>query len=172
MTHDPFRPLHDPARSIYDAFRREAQKRIQSPVVEWDQQIVNERLAVHEAAREIAIKNGLRIPSLAEVEQEENLAMGDFDYGSKWAHGVAQRMTKHEGYRAEWVNEILEGRSVLELALDVHMHVKGTVEGTKARFKRDLSALKEVAASWKNKGLCRFDDAVLEVVLAAIEEAE
>ena len=91
MTHNVFRPHFEPARTVYDAFQREAKKRPHKAGNNW---IVAERNAVWSAARDYAQQHGLRVPTMAEVEAAENRACGHVDYGSKWAYGVVEKMTK------------------------------------------------------------------------------
>lgn len=74
-------------------------------------------------------------------------------------------------YREQWVLDILNGRSVLQLALDVHTSSTGSFERSVEDQERDCLALREVEHTWKNRGSCDFDDAVLELVRAAIHEA-
>lgn len=74
-------------------------------------------------------------------------------------------------YREKWVEEILSGRSVLTLALDVHMTVNGSTDRDPIKQERDILALREIEHAWKNEGICDFDDAVLALVRAAITEA-
>lgn len=89
MTHDPFRPSREPARSIYDAFQAEASKRQGRSVEEWLQA---EREAVWRAAHDQAAMLALRCPTMGEIEAAERYAMGSVDYGLKWALGVERLM--------------------------------------------------------------------------------
>ncbi|MHC2876249.1 hypothetical protein [Ralstonia sp. 121560039-2] len=82
--------MREPARSIYDALRREASKRNERTVEEW---LAAERDAVLREAIFQAQKLGLKTPSLQDVEHAERLASGHTDYASKWAIGVAEAMT-------------------------------------------------------------------------------
>lgn len=84
---DIFRPGHDPARLLYDAFQGEAQLRRGRDVDEW---MAAERRAVWATARDYAQQQGLPIPSLAQVELKEQVAVGHTDFGAKWAYGVAE----------------------------------------------------------------------------------
>lgn len=88
---DIFRPRHDPARSIYDAFQCEADKRKGRTVEEW---MTAEREAVFREATHQAQKLGLRPPTIAEIISAENYASGSADYGAKWAYGVAEAMRR------------------------------------------------------------------------------
>lgn len=81
-----FRPITEPARTLYDAFQAEAGKRAGRSVEEWS---VAEAGAVWSAARDYAQQQGLAVPTMAQIESAELLARGHTDYGSKWAHGVA-----------------------------------------------------------------------------------
>ncbi|ANJ76241.1 hypothetical protein PQH03_28230 [Ralstonia insidiosa] len=91
---DHFRPLREPARSIYDALVREASKRSERTVEEW---LAAEPVAVHREASFQADKLGLKRPSMQDVERAERLATGHTDYASKWAIGVAEAMTPTRG---------------------------------------------------------------------------
>lgn len=80
-------------------------------------------------------------------------------------------------YREQWVEEILGDRSVLEVALDVHMTNTGAMErpfGDNGVYqRRDIDALLEIDRSWKPTMLDksrRFDNAVREVVRAVLAE--
>lgn len=86
---DPFRPRHEPARTIYDAFQAEAKRRKERTVEEW---VRAERDAVWRAARDYAQQHELTIPTMAQVESAERYAMGSVDYGAKWAYQVERHM--------------------------------------------------------------------------------
>ena len=86
---DIFRPIHDPARSIYDAFQNEALKREGRSVEEWQSA---ERDAVLRESIFQAQKMSLTPPTLAEVELAEQNATGHCDYGAKWAYGISRAM--------------------------------------------------------------------------------
>jgi len=87
---DPFRPIREPARSIYDALLREATHRRERSVAEW---LAAERGAVHRESILQAQRLGLHVPTIAEVELAERLATGHSDFAAKWAQGVAQAMS-------------------------------------------------------------------------------
>ncbi len=87
---DVFRPRHQPAQAIYDAFQTEAKKRFGRSVDEWT---AAERLAVWNAARDAAQQLGRPVPTMAQVEAEERSAIGHIDYGAKWAFYVAKLIT-------------------------------------------------------------------------------
>jgi hypothetical protein len=77
-------------------------------------------------------------------------------------------------YRPAWFEKAAEGRSVLAIALDVHMTSVGSCERPAADQKRDLKLLRHVAESWKanTTGVGRdFDLQVLKLVLAAMHES-
>lgn len=88
---DYFRPIREPARSIYDALTKEVGKRKDRTPADW---IAAERDAVLREAIFQAQKLSLNSPSLAEVEQAERLAIGHSDYAAKWARGVAEAMLR------------------------------------------------------------------------------
>ena len=83
-----FRPRHQPAQLIYDAFQATAKTREGIPE-EW---IAKERNAVWVAAKTYADQNGLPEPTLQMVEQAETYAYGSADYGAKWAYKLAELM--------------------------------------------------------------------------------
>ena len=86
---DIFKPRHEPARSIYEAFQREASKRKGRSIEEWTSA---EREAVLREATSKAQQMGLRVPTMDEVVQAERCAMGHVDYGAKWAYRVTEQM--------------------------------------------------------------------------------
>ncbi len=88
---DVFRPRHEPAKTIYDAFQLEASERSGRTVADWQDA---EKQAVWRAARDYAQQHGLRIPTIADVEHADLLAAGHTDYGAKLAYGVAQCMSE------------------------------------------------------------------------------
>lgn len=83
MKIDIFKPRNEPARSIYESFQKEAKNRGRNE--DW---IERERLAVFNCAKNYCELNGLIYPSLKEIEEAENYAMGSADYGSKWAYKI------------------------------------------------------------------------------------
>lgn len=89
--HDVFRPRHEPARSIYDAFQAEASKRKGRGVDDW---MTAERDTVFREAAHQAQKLGLRVPTMDEVIRAERYASGSVDYGAKWAYGIVEAMRK------------------------------------------------------------------------------
>lgn len=94
MTHDPFEPSREPARTIYRAFQQEAAMRKGRSLQEW---ILAERQAVWEAAKTYAREHGLEAPSLKQIEAAERYAMGSVDYGAKWAWAVERHMLPPRG---------------------------------------------------------------------------
>jgi hypothetical protein len=87
---DIFRPRHQPAQMLYDAFQAEAHLRETRPHEQWrDAEVV----AVWRAARDYAQMYGLPVPTLAEVQAAERSAAGHTDYATKWAYGVARLLT-------------------------------------------------------------------------------
>lgn len=86
---DVFRPSHEPAQSIYDAFQKEAEKRKGRSVEEW---IAAEHQAVLLAATSQAQILGLKVPSNEDVSKAELCARGHVDYGAKWAYGLVSLM--------------------------------------------------------------------------------
>jgi hypothetical protein len=86
---DVFRPTADPAQTIYDALITESELRSGRSVDEW---IAAEKNAVWKAAHDYAQQYGLRIPTIADVEQAETQAMGHCDYAAKYAYGVVRCM--------------------------------------------------------------------------------
>lgn len=89
--HDPFRPRHQPAQVLYDAFQAEAAHRKHRQLDDW---IRLELEAVHRAACEYASRHGLQHPSMEAVEAAERYARGSADYGAKWAYTLAHRMAR------------------------------------------------------------------------------
>lgn len=87
--YDPFEPRKEPARSIYLAFQRAAEKRKGRSVDEWT---AAERDAVHAEAVVQAARFDLRVPTIQEVIDAEQSARGHIDYGAKWAFYVTEAM--------------------------------------------------------------------------------
>lgn len=85
--HEFFRPMHQPARAIYDAFIEQAKKRNEYTLEEW---IEAEEQAVWRAARDYAQQHGLPVPDILRIRRAEYLARGHIDYAAKWAYGVAE----------------------------------------------------------------------------------
>lgn len=87
--HDIFRPRHQPAQMLYDAFQAEASKRKSRSVTNW---MDAELQAVWRASDDYARQHGLQVPTLAQVAAAERYASGSADYGAKWAYQVAAVM--------------------------------------------------------------------------------
>lgn len=90
MSDGIFRPTHEPARQLYDAFQIEAKLRKGREVGIW---IEKERVAVWTAARNYAQQQGRMVPTLEQIRAKEQLALGHTDCGAKWAHGVAELLS-------------------------------------------------------------------------------
>ena len=86
---DVFRPSHNPARAIYDAFQKEAEQRIHKHFKEWG---AKEKNVVWQTARDYAQQYNLTIPTMKQVTIAESCAMGHIDYGAQWAYGVVKFM--------------------------------------------------------------------------------
>lgn len=86
---DIFQPPREPARSIYQAFQAEAEKRNGRGTAEW---VEAEKDAVHREAVFQAQKLGMKAPSMQQVTDAEGYARGSVDYGAQWAYGVVEAM--------------------------------------------------------------------------------
>lgn len=81
------------------------------------------------------------------------------------------------GYRPQWVQDILGERSLLDCALDVHMTVTGTYErcsgGESPTQEDDIRALKHTLSNWKPSWGSEeaFDAAVRNLIEIALEGA-
>ncbi len=77
-------------------------------------------------------------------------------------------------YREQWADRILGQRSLLECALDVRMTASGAGERSQEAQNEDVRVLRDAIQCWK-PSLCdrykRFDDAVYELINAALDEA-
>jgi len=89
MSDDIFRPRHEPALTLYEAFQQAAKKRKGRAPAEW---IAAERSAVWTAARDYAQQHGLTVPTLDQIKRCETYARGSVDYGAKWAYQVERVM--------------------------------------------------------------------------------
>jgi len=87
---DFFRPHHQPAQAIYDAFQAAAKNR-EGSTLDW---ITKERNAVWEEAKKQAAILQLPPPTLAMVEQAETYASGSIDYGANWAYKLTEIIQK------------------------------------------------------------------------------
>jgi spore germination protein GerM len=86
---DVFRPSREPAKTIYDAFQKEAENRTSREFEDWTEA---ETQAVHKAACKYAEEHGLPIPTIEDVRDAEISASGHIDYAAKWAYRVAEKM--------------------------------------------------------------------------------
>lgn len=77
------------------------------------------------------------------------------------------------GYRPQWVQDILGERSLLDCALDVHMTATGTYERSVVEQVKDMGVLKHTLSNWKPSwpGEQAFDSAVRNLIEIALEEA-
>jgi hypothetical protein len=91
---DLFRPTTEPARTLYDAFKKEAENRGAKAFVEWHN---NEVRSVYFAACDYARARGRKPPTLQQVRDAEASARGHVDYGAKWAYRVAEVMQNPSG---------------------------------------------------------------------------
>jgi hypothetical protein len=89
---DIFEPRHGPARSIYLAFQKEAEKRKERSVDAW---MAAERDAVFREAVHQAQRLGMRAPTMDQVIRAERYATGSADYGAKWAYCIVEAMQKN-----------------------------------------------------------------------------
>ena len=85
MDKDIFRPWQEPARTLYDAFQAEAEKRKGRSIEEWTRA---EICAVHQAAERVFPAHGLQVPTVALIESAQTYAMGSIDYGLTWVARV------------------------------------------------------------------------------------
>lgn len=75
-------------------------------------------------------------------------------------------------YRSEEFEKAAEGRSVLDIALDVHMRNTGSFEVFDPNdeiYLRDKGLLWDVFTNWESSK-CAFDDAVLALIRITINE--
>lgn len=74
-------------------------------------------------------------------------------------------------YRTEEQASVLRGRSVLEVALDLHMAVSGSADSSHEQIEEDANLLEEVLSDWNPSVHHKmFDDAVALVLMAALSE--
>lgn len=92
-SHDPFRPRHEPARSIYDALTAEQAHRKGRDFEVWNKAEIN---AVYEAAKIAFERADLPIPTLADVQSAERYAQGSIDYGATWVYALTNAMKKRK----------------------------------------------------------------------------
>jgi len=74
-------------------------------------------------------------------------------------------------YREKWVADGLAGRSVLSLALDVHMTARGTLERPVEDQEQDVVLIREILKSWHDGDGCAFDELVYTLLRVALREA-
>ncbi len=97
-SYDHLRPITEPARTLYDAFVLESEKRRGKEVEEW---VENERLAVYNAALNWCLRNEYECPTIKDLIDSEDYAYGSADYGSKWAINFANKIVKPENKLSE-----------------------------------------------------------------------
>jgi hypothetical protein len=73
-------------------------------------------------------------------------------------------------YREPWVQAAMGSRSVLQVCLDVHMDARGSYQRGTGCQELDIRVLRHVVETWKNHGICEFDDAVLHLVRTTVAE--
>lgn len=76
-------------------------------------------------------------------------------------------------YRSQEFEKIADGRSVLEIALDIHMANTGAADASPESYARDRVALQEVLRNWRpsdSKDWRAFDDLVKELINVALHE--
>lgn len=88
---DIFRPKSNQAQAIYDAFQKEASLRAYRKPDEWKSY---ERYAVLNAARAVAGIEKIASPTIDDVVDAENYAVGHIDFGAKWAYRLLEIMRK------------------------------------------------------------------------------
>ena len=75
-------------------------------------------------------------------------------------------------YRPEWFSQKAYGRSVLNIALDVHMGTTGACDRSPIEMADDVSLLKWVLDNWQpSTHSLEFDEAVRRLIEAALREA-
>lgn len=75
-------------------------------------------------------------------------------------------------YREEWADKILNGRSILDCALDVHMTNTGSLMRGDEEQKLDVRVLINALTTWKPGRTQdeRFDNAVRQLLWATLAE--
>lgn len=75
-------------------------------------------------------------------------------------------------YRPEWAERILNGRSILQCALDVHMTNTGSGERSNEEQENDVKVLSECILNWNSsiKFTYHFDRCVYDLIYAALAE--
>lgn len=79
---------------------------------------------------------------------------------------------KSEGYRPQWIADILADRSVLSCALDVHMTTTGSYERSVFDQREDIRVLVYVLKHWREPlhFTKDFDNAVKNLIVTTINE--
>jgi len=77
---DPLRPWSQPAQRFYDAFQKASQRE--------PRDFEAEERAVWQEVCDYVQENGLRVPTLEEVQQAALYTQGHVDFGSKWAYAL------------------------------------------------------------------------------------
>jgi hypothetical protein len=91
---DPFEPRHEPARSIYRAFQREAEGRKGRTPEQWQEAEIT---AVYVEANRQSDMLDLRPVTRDQVARAETYARGSIDYGLTWALQVVREMQGRAG---------------------------------------------------------------------------
>ena len=75
-------------------------------------------------------------------------------------------------YREQWEDDILNGRTLPQCALDVHMTTRGSLSRSRQQQNADVSVLVEALKQWKpgHPHSERFDNAVRELIGSALAE--
>ena len=71
-----------------------------------------------------------------------------------------------EGYRTERINKLMDGRSVVDVALDVAMTIKGSMENSKKALEEDVEILNFYLNNWLFPN-DEFDQCVLNMITTA-----
>jgi hypothetical protein len=76
-------------------------------------------------------------------------------------------------YREQWAEDILNGRNLLDCALDVHMTTTGSMERSQEQQIADIKVLNETLLKWRvgHSDVERFDNAVKQLIIAALAES-
>lgn len=86
---DWLRPTTQPARMLYDAWRKESEKRDSRSYEEW---VNGERQIMFKVANKAANLYNLTSVTMEQVELAEENAYGHVDYGAKWVYGILDYM--------------------------------------------------------------------------------
>ena len=107
------------------------------------------------------------MPKLPPKEKQRRISEGLRLY---WATRKSKEQSS--GYRPEWFVKLAKNRTVLQIALDYHMTNMCSFDRPHTDQEIDKILLKHVVADWRNHGVCDFDDAVLALVEAALQESK